>query len=75
MKFKTTVQGIPCICEVLVYIDEPAQIWGPPELCHPGEFEFEYQLLDQKGYRAEWLERKITDEDDQRIFEEFQNEL
>ena len=61
MIFETRICGIPCQCEVLMYHNDPGRTYGPPENCYPPEFEFEYQILDRKGYRAEWLERKITD--------------
>ena len=41
----------------------------PPE---PAEFEF--RLLDRKGYPAPWLEDKLTREDHSRLQEEFENQ-
>lgn len=72
--FRTTVSGIPCLCEVLTYSEAlPMRITGtgfgdadPPE---PGEFE--YRILDRRGRYAEWLERKLTDEDDERLEDEY----
>lgn len=63
MIFTTTVAGIPCKCEVLYYQPaRPMKVYGsgmgdcePPE---PEEFEF--RLLDRKGYPAPWLENKLT---------------
>lgn len=74
MQFETRVSGIPCICKVTHYSSYvPMRITGsgfgdaePPE---PAEFE--YVILDMKGRRAEWLEKKITDRIDQDIFEEY----
>ena len=59
-----TVAGIPCIIGVTDYERyRPAYISGPPEDCYPSEGGYgEYDLLDRKGYRAAWLERKVKDE-------------
>ena len=38
-----------------------------------GYTEIEYDVLDRKGYRAKWLERKITDKDAERIREDIMN--
>ena len=78
MKFPTKVCGIPCSVQVTVYRKAvPMRVWGsgmgdcdPPE---PEEFEF--RLLDRKGYPARWLERKLTPALEQKIFEDFQNYL
>ena len=78
MIFPISINGIPCQCEVLTYRKAvPMRIWGsgmgdcdPPE---PEEFEF--QLLDRKGYPAKWLEAKLTDAIEQQIYEDFQQYL
>lgn len=78
MEFHTKVCGIPCIVKVTSYHKaEPMRIYGsgygdcdPPE---PEEFEF--RLLDRKGYPAKWLEAKLTPADEQRIYEDFQKYL
>lgn len=73
-EFKTRVNGIPCICHVLTY--EP----GVPMRVHgsvmgdadpPESAVFEYELLDLRKRRAEWLDRYITDVVDQQLFEDF----
>ena len=78
MEFHSKVCGIPCIVKVITYRKAvPVKIWGsgmgdcdPPE---PEEFEF--QLLDRKGYSAAWLESKLTPADEQRIYEDFHTHL
>jgi hypothetical protein len=42
----------------------------PPE---GGEFDFE--ILDSKGRHAPWLEKKLTDADEERLYEEFTVEV
>ena len=74
MIFDTHISGIPCQCEVIYYSPYiPAKITGtgfgdaePP--CYG---DFIYRILDRKGYPAPWLERKMTDKDEMRIFEEY----
>ena len=72
-EIETTVAGIPCFIGVTDYERyRPAFISGPPENCYPAEGGYgDYILLDRKGYRAAWLERKVTD----RIEEEIQSEI
>lgn len=72
MIFPTTVNGIPCQCEVTYFRPGArAQLLGPPEKCHPAEpDEFEFVLLDRRGRRATWLDRYITPQVANRIAEE-----
>lgn len=72
--FDTRVAGIPCQVDVTFYSSPlPMRITGsgfgdadPPEA-----EEFEFRLLDRKGYPAPWLERKMTEDDEVRILEEY----
>lgn len=72
--FATQLQKIPCQCQVLHYSPAlPMRITGtgfgdadPPE-----PEEFDYQLLDTKGCRARWLERKVTEDDEARFCKEY----
>jgi len=76
--FDTRVAGIPCQVDVTFYSEPlPMRITGtgfgdadPPE---PEEFEF--NLLDRKGYPARWLERKLTEDDEVRILEEYKDSM
>lgn len=55
--FAATVCGIPCYIEVLSYLPG-----SPDGFMEPGDpAEIEWQLLDQRGRPAAWLERKLTD--------------
>lgn len=73
--FSTRVSGIPCLCRVTYYSSySPMRITGtgfgdadPPE---PEEFEFE--ILDRRGRPAAWLERKLTEDDEDRLLAEWQ---
>ena len=72
--FDFRVSGIPCIVCVTHYVpDVPAKLsghpdtWEPPE---PGELEFE--CYDRKGYRAKWLEEKVTPLIEAQVHEKYQ---
>lgn len=77
MQVETKVQGIPCLVEVTTFIN--VKPWkGSPHTCpssddYYGYTEIEYDILDRKGYRAKWLERKITDRDVERIKGDIRN--
>ena len=72
-EIETTVCGIPCIIGVTDYEGYvPAYISGLPENCYPAEGGYgDYDILDRKGYKAAWLERKVTS----RIENEIQSEI
>lgn len=67
--FNSRIAGIPCQIEITYYSPgRPARLHGPAEDCHPAEdSEFDFDVYDRKGYRAKWLENKITDEDIKRV--------
>ena len=61
--FESKVAGIPC--KVRVTYDTP---YVPASYNGPAEGgDFEYELLDRKGYRAKWLEAKVTEADVERL--------
>lgn len=68
-EFEDRVAGIPCIINVLWWDRfRPGFVSGPPELCYPDEGgEGEWEVLDRRGRSAPWLERKLTDEERERI--------
>lgn len=73
IKFESHISGIPCIIEATWFHSPPSR--KPLALCEsPDEAfgcdEIEYCVFDRKDYRAEWLEKKITALDDERIHEE-----
>jgi len=74
MIFDTHVHGIPCQCEVQFYSPYiPPRVYGTGrgDADPPYEPEFVFRLLDRKGYLAPWLERKLTEHDEQRLLREY----
>jgi hypothetical protein len=73
----TKIAGIPCSVEVTHYEPlTPAQTYGPPEDCYPAEGgDIEFTVYDRTGYRAKWLEAKITQADVERILGEYESTL
>jgi len=69
--FNSYVAGIPCQIEVNEYTVIPS--WkGNIESCPSaddwyGGIECDFTVLDRRGYAAEWLERKMSEEDKDRI--------
>jgi len=74
MIFDTRIAGIPCQCQVIYcrpYIPAKttkARLGGAEP---PYYDDFIYRILDRKGYLAPWLERKITNKDEERLFNEY----
>ncbi len=44
--------------------------WASDWDYYGGWFDVEFELYDRKGYRAKWLERKMTSADEDRIIQE-----
>ena len=74
MIFDTKVAGIPCQCKVIGYSPyREMKVYGSGMGdCHPPEPEdFDFEILDRKGYRAKWLEAKMTKKDQRQVLEDF----
>ena len=74
MIFNTKIQGIPCQCSVVCLGRESPMIRygsGAGDVIAPEYPEFEFTILDRKGYKAPWLEKKLTQQDEVRLQEEF----
>ena len=73
MEFETKIAGIPCVCRVIdwtPYREMKVTGSGMGD-CDPPEYEeFEFEILDRKGYKASWLMAKLTAEDKDRLLEE-----
>lgn len=60
--FPTRIAGIPCHVVAHITPGYPATRYEPGE---PDDIEL--SIFDRRGYRAPWLERKLTDDDKRRI--------
>ncbi|RLB66576.1 MAG: hypothetical protein DRH08_05810 [Deltaproteobacteria bacterium] len=73
--FDSRIQGIPCGIVVGHYSytapsGRCAQRCETPEEYY-GDEEFEFHVIDRKGYSAGWLEVKMDSSDEERIYEDF----
>jgi len=67
MIFDSHIQGIPCQIEITRYTPPERKIVTRTTIDPPDPGELEWQVLDRKGYRAQWLENKMTRDDELRI--------
>lgn len=65
MVFSTRVHNIPCQCKV-IYSSSIHNKTADPE--------FEFIILDRKGYEAPWLEQYVNDHTVQRLYQEYVNQ-
>lgn len=56
-----TVAGIPCLIGVTYFHKQPANSRADNPDDFYGYTESEWILLDRRGYRATWLDAKLTD--------------
>lgn len=68
-EIESRVAGIPCLIGVIdweAYV--PAYTSGPPDRCYPSEGDCgSWEVLDRRGRKAPWLERKMTAADERRV--------
>lgn len=62
VEIETRICGIPCLVGV-TYFHQDAGSWD----CPP-DTEVEYDILDRKGYRAEWLENKMDWKEEKKLY-------
>ena len=55
------IDGIPCLIGVIDFIsvEGSGRYDAPSDVDYYGYTECDFDILDRKGYRARWLERKI----------------
>lgn len=77
--FETTIAGIPCGVVVNHFHTIPrwrGSIYSCPSAeDYYGGDEFDYTILDRKGYPAEWLEKKLKPTDEYRLLTEYKEYL
>jgi hypothetical protein len=58
------LHGIPCQIGITMYEPEEEPTWE-----HSGySAQFNWELLDRKGYKAKWLQKKVTQADNDEIY-------
>ena len=76
---ETRICGIPCLVEVTYsHYTRPWQGSAhncPSDIDYYGGWEVEYEVLDRRGRKAEWLERKMTPADHDRLLGEIIKDL
>lgn len=75
----TRVAGIPCQARTTYYDYAPRGRGSPHLYASPEDYygyeDIEFELLDRKGYKAAWLERKMTKADKTRIENEISRHI
>lgn len=68
-EIESTVAGIPCIIGVTYFDSEEGSYsyHADSDVDYYGYTECEFDVLDRRGRKAAWLERKLSDEDTIRI--------
>jgi len=68
-EIETTIAGIPCLIGVTHYecVRGSYSYNAASDMDYYGYNDAEWEVLDRKGYKAAWLERKVTDADTRRI--------
>ena len=68
-EIESRVAGIPCLIGVIDWEGYvPAYTSGPPDRCYPSEGGCgSWEVLDRRGRKAPWLERKMTAADERRV--------
>lgn len=74
---RARISGIPCLADVTCTAPGyPAITDGHPDNRMPAEdAEYEVELYDRKGYRAAWLEAKMTESERVFVIEEYLQSL
>ena len=72
----TRIQGIPCQVEMTggTYTSPDYGTWASDIDYYGGWHDVQFEVYDMKGYRARWLEQKMTPADEERIIEELIND-
>lgn len=69
---ETHIKGIPCQVQMTSgYYQKPDYDTWTSDWDHYGGWsDVEFEVYDRKGYKAKWLEKKMTAEDEKRIINE-----
>lgn len=72
-----TVAGIPCLVGVIDYssVKGSHNHNAPSDWDYHGYTDCDFDLLDRKGYRADWLAKKMTTKDEDAITKAISNHM
>ncbi len=71
----TRIQGIPCQVQATrIFVQKPLGPNCDSDWDCYGYSEVDFDVYDRKGYPADWLQRKMTDKDEERIVEQLLEE-
>lgn len=73
-EFESRIAGIPCTIRVLEYTaPQPMLVTGSGfgDAEPPVREDWDFDILDRRGRRADWLAEKLTPADEQRLLDEF----
>lgn len=76
-EIECTVAGIPCLVGVIDYssVKGSYSYSAPSDWDYHGYTDCDWELLDRKGYRADWLAKKMTAKDEDAINEAISNHM
>jgi len=75
-EFDSTIQGIPCRVIVAGFAEPVPSNRQRDPLDDPHDCgEFTFSVYDRRGYPAAWLERMMTRNDADRIYQEYRHGL
>lgn len=67
MIFQHTISGIPCQIFIFDVTFIPASNLSPhqcaSDIDYYGDFDCDFTVLDRKGYKADWLAKKLSSQD------------
>lgn len=70
---ESRISGIPCLIGIKDYFKQEAQGRGADSDCDCyGYSESDWDVLDRKGYKAKWLEKKLTSKEEEKINNQIQ---
>ncbi len=65
------IAGMPCLVEATrIFVQKPLGPSCDSDWDCYGYAEVDFEVYDRKGYPADWLRRKMTDADEERIKEQ-----
>jgi hypothetical protein len=74
-EIEATVCGMPCIIGVIEYSSVAGDSRADSDWDYNGYTDCDWEILDRKGYRANWLAKKMTVKDELAVEEAITNHM